>query len=163
MQRLAPRRKVRDLSGPPRNRPAAGGRGGNQRGRHDEDKKRKKNPGSPVLRRPGNSSVAYLVMQNGNLEYGQPRCGFKTKHQSTKGRGGSAWRARRSQGKQYTCRTVDYGPVTKSACQEAIDFRVVQTWARPPQNSGGPKPLLSTEWVQGLLESKDTHRPRTLR
>ena len=32
----------------------------------------------------GNSSIAYLVMQNGNLEYGEPRCGFNTKHRSTK-------------------------------------------------------------------------------
>jgi len=28
--------------------------------------------------------VAYLVMQNRNLEYGEPRCGFNTKHQSTR-------------------------------------------------------------------------------
>jgi hypothetical protein len=34
---------------------------------------------------PGTSSVAYLVMQNGKLEHGEPRCGFNTKHQSTKG------------------------------------------------------------------------------
>ena len=31
-------------------------------------------------------SAAYLVMQNGDLEYGQRRCGFNTKHQSTKGK-----------------------------------------------------------------------------
>ena len=29
----------------------------------------------------GNSSVAYLVIQNGNLECGEPRCGYNTKHQ----------------------------------------------------------------------------------
>ena len=34
---------------------------------------------------PGNSSGAYLVMQNRNLEYGEPRCGFNTKHQRNKG------------------------------------------------------------------------------
>ena len=28
--------------------------------------------------------VAYLVMQNKNLEYGERRCGFDPKHQSTK-------------------------------------------------------------------------------
>jgi hypothetical protein len=33
---------------------------------------------------PGSSSVDYLVMQNRNLEYGGRRCGFNTKHQSTK-------------------------------------------------------------------------------
>ena len=34
--------------------------------------------------RSGNSSLAYLVMQNRDLEYGQPRLGFDTKHQSAK-------------------------------------------------------------------------------
>jgi hypothetical protein len=33
----------------------------------------------------GNSSVAYIEIQNRSLEYGEPRCGFNTKHQSTKG------------------------------------------------------------------------------
>ena len=32
----------------------------------------------------GKSTVAYLVMQNRNLEYGERRCGFNTKHQITK-------------------------------------------------------------------------------
>ena len=40
--------------------------------------------GRLVLGRPGNSYVAYLVMQNGNLEYGERRCGFNTEHQTTK-------------------------------------------------------------------------------
>jgi hypothetical protein len=33
---------------------------------------------------PGSSSVAYLVIQNRNLECGEPRCGFSTNHQRTK-------------------------------------------------------------------------------
>ena len=33
---------------------------------------------------PGDSCVAYLVLQNGNMEYGERQCGFKTKHKSTK-------------------------------------------------------------------------------
>ena len=41
--------------------------------------------GGPVLGGPGNAYVAYLVMQNGNLEYEERRCGVNTKHQSTKG------------------------------------------------------------------------------
>ena len=40
-------------------------------------------PSSDFVGYLGNSSVAYLVMQNRNLEYGEPRCGFNTKHQST--------------------------------------------------------------------------------
>ena len=47
---------------------------------------RKRRLGGPVLGFPGNSTAAYLVMQNRNLEYGERRCGFNTKHQSTKGR-----------------------------------------------------------------------------
>ena len=39
--------------------------------------------GWPNLRSPGNSIVVYLVMKNGNLEYGGRRCGFNTKHKST--------------------------------------------------------------------------------
>ena len=39
--------------------------------------------GGPILGSPGNSSVAYLVIQS-NLEYGEPRCKFDTQHQSTK-------------------------------------------------------------------------------
>ena len=31
-----------------------------------------------------NLSVSYLVMQNRNLEYGEPRCRFDTKQQSSK-------------------------------------------------------------------------------
>ena len=31
----------------------------------------------------GSSFVVYLVMQDGSLEYGERRCGFNTKHQST--------------------------------------------------------------------------------
>ena len=31
----------------------------------------------------GNSSVVELLIQNRNLEYGEPRCGFNKKHQST--------------------------------------------------------------------------------
>ena len=30
------------------------------------------------------SYVSYLVIQNRNLEYGERRCGFSTRHQSTK-------------------------------------------------------------------------------
>jgi hypothetical protein len=39
---------------------------------------------SSCVGRPGNSSVACLVMQNGNFHYGERRCGVNTKHQSTK-------------------------------------------------------------------------------
>ena len=39
---------------------------------------------SAVRTNSGKSSVAYRVMQNRNLEYGERRCGFITKHQSTK-------------------------------------------------------------------------------
>ena len=46
--------------------------------------KRKGGLGRAVWREPGSPSVTYLVMQNGNLEYGERRCGFNLKHQSTK-------------------------------------------------------------------------------
>ena len=68
----------------PRRGRGTGGTGENQRGRHDQDKKRKRGLGRPVWGEPGNSSVAYLVMQNRDLEYGERRFGFNTKHQSTK-------------------------------------------------------------------------------
>ena len=58
-----------------------GGGGWNQRGRHDQQRKRKRGLGRFVLGRPGNTSVAYLVTQNRYLEYGEPRCGVNTKHQ----------------------------------------------------------------------------------
>ena len=55
-----------------------------QRGRHDQEEKRKMRFGRLVSSSPGSSSVVYLVIQNGNLEYEERRCGFNTKHQSTK-------------------------------------------------------------------------------
>ena len=42
--------------------------------------------GWPVLGCPGNSTVAYLVMQHRDLGYGERRCGLNTKHQSTMAR-----------------------------------------------------------------------------
>ena len=40
--------------------------------------------GGLISSSPGNSSVVYLVIQNRNLECGEQRCGFNTKHQRTK-------------------------------------------------------------------------------
>jgi len=37
-----------------------------------------------VRNQSGSSHTSFLVMQNGNLEYGERRFGFSTKHQSTK-------------------------------------------------------------------------------
>ena len=40
--------------------------------------------GLALGRLPGNLPVVYLATQNGNLGYGKRRCGFHTKHRSTK-------------------------------------------------------------------------------
>ena len=74
--------------------------------------------------RPGNSSVAYLVMQNRDLEYGEPRCGFDTKHQST----------------SSTCRAV-----LECLVQE-VDCLMLRGFS-PPPNSASPCP--GTECISG--------------
>ena len=51
-------------------------------GRHDQDKKRRRNLGCPVSVRPGNSFA--FRNTNRDLEYEEPRCRFNTKHQSSK-------------------------------------------------------------------------------
>ena len=64
-----------------RRRGAGGGEGGSERpSRSRHEKKKASRPFS--MGWPGNSCVAYLVMQNRNLEYGEPRFGFDMKRKS---------------------------------------------------------------------------------
>ena len=49
-----------------------------------QDKKKKKKSQPSCMWRPGSSSVAYLVSHHRRLGYGERRCRFDTRHQSTK-------------------------------------------------------------------------------